>query len=347
MAAFLVVGASFGGPSSARGQQASVPAVNPADRAGVLALYRDYYLSSEGIAPLWTGNVAVGAPGTVNHAYQLATLRRINYFRAMSGLPGNVGFDLAASAKCQQAALMMAAERNVSHHPSPFWRWYTPAAAEAAAHSDLSLDTRNDEGPAAIDRYIADDGPANAFVGHRRWLLYTGTTGLGLGIVPPAPGSHPGTNATWVRADGPVVPPGVRPAVMWPPAGYVPAPLVYARWSFSYANADFSRATVSVTKNGVPLAVVLEPLGCQSHADGMGLSAGNNTLAWTLPGNFVGRVVDEIYEVSVNNVGIAGQARQFSYSVTSIPTGSIEGRVLSPEAAGVVSYGPADVRRYH
>ncbi len=321
----------------------------------MLGLYRDYYLSSEGVLPGWTGNVAAGSAGAVSSAYQAATLRRINYYRAMSGLPGNVALDPAASAKCQQAALMMAAQANVSHHPSSSWRFYTTAAAEAAANSDLALDTRNDEGPAAIDRYIADDGPANAFVGHRRWLLYAGTTLTGLGIVPPEIGSHPGTNATWVRGDGPATVPGVRPAVAWPPAGYVPAPLIYARWSFSYPNADFSRATVRVFKNGLPLAVAVEPLGCQSQINGTGTSAGNNTLAWTLPGNVVGRLADERYDVRVDNVLAAGGARQFCYPVMSIPAygsaGSPANRAMAgnplnvPAVPNLVSYTLADVRR--
>ena len=312
--------------ASTRAQQAPVPPVNLANRNAVLALYRDYYLSSEGVAPGWTGSVGAGSPGAPAYAYQLATLRRINYFRAMSGLPGSVSLDPAASAKCQQAALMMAAEGNVSHRPPSSWRFYTPAAAEASANSALALDTRNDEGPGAIDRYIADDGPGNAFVGHRRWLLYTGTTRMGLGIVPPEPGGHPGANATWVRGDGPATLPGVRPFVAWPPAGYVPAPLVYDRWSFSYPNADFSHASVRVTKEGTPVLAALEPLGYQSSPDGSGTSAGNNTLAWTLPGNVVGRTVDEHYEVCVDNVIVAGGSRRFTYPVASIPVGTVEGR---------------------
>ena len=298
---------------------ASVPAVNPADREAVRALYRDHYLASASVPPAWTGNVATGMPGAPGAAYRCATLRRINYFRAMSGLPGNVSLDVAAGRKCQQAALMMAAEGKISHQPSLFWRYYTLDAAEAAANSALALDTQADEGPGAIDRYMADDGPTNALVGHRRWLLYPGTTHTGLGIVPPWPGHHLGANATWVCNDDASRTPAGRAAVAWPPAGYVPAPLVYTRWSFSYPDADFSRATVSVTKQDQPLVVSLEPLGYQSRPDGSGTSAGNNTLAWTLPGNTVGRSADERYVVCVDNVFIAGGARRFTYPVTSIP----------------------------
>lgn len=342
----LAVGLCAGVPFSALGQQAPVPSVNPADREAVCTLYRDYYRTSEGVLPAWTGSVAAGAPGTVGAAYRLATLRRINYYRAMSGLPGNVTLDPLASAKCQQAALMMAASGNVSHHPLREWRFYTPAAAEASANSALALDTCNDEGPGAIDRYIADDGPGNAFVGHRRWLLYAGTTQTGLGIVPPAVGSHPGTNATWVRGDGPAQPSGVRPAVAWPPAGYVPAPLVYARWSFSYPDADFSRATVRVTKNGLPLAVALEPLGYQSRLrDSVRISAGNNTLAWTLPDNLVDRLADEHYEVRVDRVVTARGARRFTYPVVSIPVGNILNPPTAPAVPNLVSFTLAELPR--
>ena len=283
------------------------------------ALYRDYYLSSENVPSAWTGNVAAGTAGAPGAAYRCATLRRINYFRAMSGLPGNVALDPAACRKCQQTALMMAAEGKVSHRPSLFWRWYTLDAAEAAANSALALDTQADEGPGAIDRYMADDGPTNALVGHRRWLLYPGTTRTGLGIVPPQVGSHPGANATWVCNDDAPWTPSGRVAVAWPPAGYVPAPLVYARWSFSYPDADFTRATVQVTKQEFSLVVSLEPLGYQSRLDGTGTSAGNNTVAWTLPGNTVGCAADERYLVCVDNVLIAGSPRRFTYPVASIP----------------------------
>ena len=327
--AFVAAVLTAAGHSSTHAQQqAPVPPVDPADRAAVRALYQDYYLSSENVPAVWTGNVAAGAPGAAGAAYRGATLRRLNYFRAMSGLPGNVALDLAASRKCQQTALMMAAEGKVSHRPSLFWRWYTLDAAEAAAHSALALDTRADEGPGAINRYMADDGPANALVGHRRWLLYPGMTRTGLGIIPPLVGDHPGANATWVCDDAAPWPPGGRAAVAWPPAGYVPAPLVYARWSFSYPDADFTRATVHVTKQELSRPVCLEPLGYQSRPDGTGTNAGNNTIAWTLPGNTVGRTADERYVVCVDNVRIAGRARRFTYPVASVPVEA----ALSPDA---------------
>ena len=87
-----------------------------------------------------------------------------------------------------------------------------------------------------------------------------------------------------------------------------------------------------MTKEDVPLAVSAEPLGCQSRPDGTGTSAGNNTLAWTLPGNTVGRAADERYFVCVDNVVVAGTVRRFDYPVTSIPV-----NVSAPPAANLLA----------
>ena len=77
--------------SAARAQTAPVPPVDAADRAQVVDLYRHYYLPDAHPIPGWTGNVGNGAPGSLNPDFVRATLRRINYYRAMSGLPGRRG----------------------------------------------------------------------------------------------------------------------------------------------------------------------------------------------------------------------------------------------------------------
>ena len=314
---------------AAHTQTAPVPPVITRDRAQVCGFYRDYYLAANHAAPAWTGSVATGAPGTVNPAYLRATLRRINYFRAMSGLPGNVVFDAAYNARCQQAALMMAAAGTVTHAPPSSWKFYTRLAAQTAAHSNLNLNWHGDQGPGAIDRYMDDPGEHNAGVGHRRWLLCPVTRVMGTGIVPTDGLGHPGTNVTWIT-DGaptlipvsddfpvaPVVP--VNPATAWPPPGFVPAPLVYRRWSFALLNADFHHAVVHVVKEGRALPVTLERLAYQSAPDGSGAYLGANTLVWTLPGNTVARSHDETYRVQVTGVRVDGQPRVFTYTVTSI-----------------------------
>ena len=115
----------------------------------------------------------------------------------------------------------------------------------------------------------------------------------------------------------------------WPPAGFVPAPLVYDRWSYAYDAADFHAATVRVTKDGAPVAATREKVRFQMRPDGTGSIVGNNTLVWTLPGNVVSRTADEIYRVQIDNVYIGGVRRQFDYTVTSIdPAHCAPGMVL-------------------
>ena len=311
--------------SSASAQlRAPVPAVDVTNHTQVLALYRDCYLAPIP-APNWTGNFPARDPGMVGDDFLRATLQRINYYRAMSGLRGDVTFDPKLDDACQQAALMVALARHISHQPPPSWKGYTPTAALAAANSELCMNWSPDLGPGAVDRYIAEDEGNNASVGHRRWLLYPPASVMGAGVVPAAPGVHPGGNAVWARptaaaftAFGAGIGPDAAVTTAWPPAGYVPAPLVYARWSFSCANADFRGAAVRVMKNSRSLPVALEPLAFQTDAHGRGTALGLNTLVWTLPGNVVRRTADETYQVRVRNVRINGQPREFVYSVVSI-----------------------------
>ncbi len=306
-----------GAPSASAQQQAPVPAVDTTDRAAVVNLYHNYYLSSVSLDSGWTGSLATGDAGTVSDAFREGALRRINYFRAMAGLDSSLTFDADANAKCQQAALMMAAEQNISHTPPSTWKFYTADAADACANSDIRLDWQGDEGALAIDRFIADDESNNSAAGHRRWLLYAAQKVMAIGVVPTAGTLHAGANATWVTAVT-ARPADAPQATSWPPAGFVPAPLVFNRWSYSSLNADFSGTVVSVTKDGVGLAVTQEALQYQTTATGSGLMEGDNTVVWELPDNAVNATADETYQVTLSNVVLDGTARTVSYTVTTI-----------------------------
>ena len=167
---------------------------------------------------------------------------------------------------------------------------------------------------------MSDFGSENGCVGHRRWLLYNAARVMGTGAVPADGPGHPGANVTFIGGPAPR-PPGAPLSASWPPAGFVPAALVYARWSFAYDAADFHAATVRVAKNGAPLAAAREKVRFQMRPDGTGTIVGNNTLVWTLPGNVVSRAADETYRVQIDNVYVAGVCRQFAYTVTSIDPG--------------------------
>lgn len=304
-------------------QTASVPACSAADRAQVIGLYQNYYLTSVNLNPGWTGSVVTGDPGALSDTFREGILRRINYFRSMSGVNSNVTFDAACNTMCQQAALMMSAARNISHTPPSTWPFYTADAATACFRSNIRLDWQGDEGAAAIDRFMADDESNNTYVGHRRWLVYAGESVMASGAIPGDGVTFPGTNATWVLNVTPR-PTDAPLSTSWPPAGFVPAPLVFNRWSFSYVNADFSAAQVQIVKNGAAVSVQLEAVEYQSAADGSGTFEGDNTLVWELPGNVVNLTADEVYKVKITNVLINGMAQKFTYYVTSInPVGTM------------------------
>ncbi len=275
-------------------------------------LFNAVYSASQGVALDWTGTIAGCAAGDTSAAAKDATLRRINFFRAMAGLPSSTSFDAIFNAKSQEAALLMSANNSLSHTPPNTWHCYTANAATAAANANLAL---GNSGPVAIDAYIRDHGTGNAALGHRRWIFYPQTQMFGTGDVA-ASGTNSSANALWVfdsHYGGPR--PVVRDSfVAWPPPGYVPYPVVYNRWSFSQLATDFSGTTVTVTSNGVPIAAPLEPL-----ASGYGES----TIAWR-PGNlsadstqsYAKPAADTVYQVSLTNVVINGVRSNFTYRVT-------------------------------
>lgn len=285
--------------------------VSPSSRVDVVAFYNTAYKASIGVPPNWNGSVSACLAGTTSQAYIDATLQRINYYRAMVGLPGDVISDPTWNAKAQQAALMMAAQNRLSHSPDPTWVCYTDAGKEAAGSSNLSLgaDAAN-----AIDLYIDDPGAGNTPVGHRRWILYPPLKVVGVGNIPA--GSTWGANALWVI--GGVAPRPTAPEfVAWPPPGFVPyqvMPKSSGRWSFSYPDAEFSSASVTMTASGTNVALSIE----NSWA-----GYGDNTIVWK-PSNvsYAAPTAEISYTVTISNALINNTRRAFSYVVTVIDTGA-------------------------
>jgi hypothetical protein len=219
----------------------------------------------------------------------------------MAGLPGGVTLDPTENAAAQQAALMIAANDELSHSPPSTWLDYSTTGAQAAAHSNLALGA---SGVTAIDLYMTDPGASNTFVGHRRWILDPPTRTMGIGDIPAD------SNALYVVQ--PQVPPAPSvTAVAWPPAGFVPAPLMPQRWSLQYdSTADFSHATVAVTENGAAQSVQI-----LSDADN---GYGGNAIVWDMPyAPSPQPGTQTVYTVNVGNVIVSGTPQSFSYTTTS------------------------------
>jgi len=218
----------------------------------------------------------------------------------------------------------------LSHFPvdDGFEHYITTEGDEAAGDSNLAIGSF---GAASVDAYIQDKGVGNTAVGHRRWLLFPPSVEMGTGDVPggDAPDDIDGgeslrsANAIHVLSAANF---GARrdqthPFVAYPAPGHAPYQLVFPRWSFSVPDANFSGASVSMTRDGQPVAVDLEPL------EG---NIGDSTLVWVYGGkdanvsqNHERPDQDVVYEVTVSGVANAPQS-QYQYTVT----------VIDPAAAG-------------
>lgn len=279
--------------------------VDTSSREASKELYLGEYLSPS-IDSQWTGDQANCTPGTTLATFKMSVLRRINYFRSMAGIPLLIGFDATYSRKDQATALIMSAEGALDHNPPSTWACYTEDGYEGASSSDLALGVY---GPDAITQYIDDPGYHNTAVGHRRWILYPQTRYMGTGDIPQC-GSYAASNALWVFDWDNMG--GLRPEtrddfVAWPPPGYVPYQVVYPRWSCSYPDAYFREAIVTMSSDGQPLELQQLSIG-----DGYG----ENTLVWEPGAIFSPQPAnDKRYSVTISNVIIGGESRNFAYTV--------------------------------
>jgi len=280
------------------------------NRQQVQAFFNSVYTASENTPLTFTGSVAGCSSGTTPELFKDAVRLRINWFRELAGVTDNITFQPSFNASAQDAALIMAANGLLTHTPPSSLNCYTSTGDDGAGSSNLALGSLGWE---SITGYMEDAGANNAAVGHRRWLLHPPTLEMGTGDIP-ATATSSATNAIWVFDDN-IFADGVDRDgfVAWPPPAYVPHAIVPARWSFSLKDANFSNATVSMTRDGSAISTTLEPVST---------GAGLNTLVWIPLGlDAAGGEPwpqpdkDETYNVSLSNVVIDGAPQSFSYDV--------------------------------
>jgi uncharacterized protein YkwD len=275
--------------------QLTVASWGQCTRSQAISDYNNIYLASAVTDTQlgWTGNLGSCIAGTISSLSQANTLNRVNYFRKLVGL-GNVTFDAVLSGKCQQAALMMAANNSLNHTPPPSWLCYTSDGAAAAGSSNLALGVHS---ASAITLYMNDYGLTS--VGHRRWILYSRASVFGHGSA--------------LKSDALQVfnaPVGVvnTKNIAFPSAGFFPAPLVPVLWSFGKHNANFAGATVTMTgPSGAPVS-----LSVAAIQNGFG----DNTIVWTPSGIVTNSTYDVDYTVHIGNVIVDGTPQTYSYTVT-------------------------------
>ena len=144
--------------------------------------YNTLYAPTNGTPLGYVGSPATGIAGDTSTAYKSAVLTRINFFRAMGGVPSITGLDAIWNAKDQQGALMLYANQALSHSPPTNWARYSAAGAEALGKSNICQGMQSDAG--CINLFMDDHGSNNTAVGHRRWFLYPQTLKMGTGDIP-------------------------------------------------------------------------------------------------------------------------------------------------------------------
>ena len=277
--------------------------VDNSNREEVRTFFNAIYWASNYATIDWTGSFTP-FPGTgtrtfeeisplagdTSDLFKEAVLLRINFYRAMAGIPADIIFVDDLNQAAQMTALIMSGNDNISHFPllAGFGNYLSADGIQGAADSNLAIGSY---GPDSVDGYMQDKGSGNTAVGHRRWLLYPPMLEMGTGDVPggeipaEAQANTPGNSTTVRRANAihvfssnnfGALPYIDFPYVAFPQEGYVPYHIVYPRWSFAIDGANFSAASVSMTRDGSPIAVAIEPY------DAPGL--GSNTLVWVYDG---------------------------------------------------------------
>ena len=223
------------------------------DRTAVARSYTQEFRRTQPVMA-HTGRIEDCLAGSNGRPFLDSVIQRINWYRTMAGL-SEVAERVEFSEWAQQAALMMSAEGDLSHSPSPDWACHTTLGTTAAARSNLLLGAVGIE---AVDGYMRNRGSDNLAVGHRRLLLHPRLREIGIGDTP-GEGGRRSANALYLPEEGFwESPPRVRQPrgfVAWPPPGYVPNQAVWGRWSFSVPGADFSRASVTMTDHNGPVPV--------------------------------------------------------------------------------------------
>ncbi len=318
--------------------------VDTNNRNDVIAFWNAVYLASEGYESRvgWNGNY-IGTPGTTSLAFVNDVERRLNYFRAMCGVPANAQLNTGStvvidstdlfkpvsttvkSDAAQKSALMLVLNYNtltgtdlaITHNPISSLIGWSTAAWNASNKGNFAF---GPYGPGAINEYMAEaatTGSAtsawNLDAGHRRWCIFPRATDYATGDQPGSSALRPASNVLYVMQRPEEYATGVITSfVSYPSAGYFPAPINSPFWSLSCAGADFSAATVTLkTANNItiPVTVVSRKTGY-----------GDPAIVWRVGTDAAARAVfsDTTYMVRVDGISGVSLPTFYEYQVTLI-----------------------------
>jgi len=299
-------GGEVAGPTLAPTANSVAGLLDTGRRRPVTGLY-DSVWNAASPAVGFTGSIGGCTPGTTAAAFRAAVIKRVNAYRRLAGSPADITENSTLSTQAQAAALMMAANQELSHTPPATWKCYTGTGSDAAGKSDLFLGVSD---VTTVDGYMYDPFSNNAEAGHRWWILRPSGRQMGVGSTN---GSawYDKANALLVNDDN-WTDRSVRSAdgmLTWPSPGFLPYELVPMRWSFLVPNGSYTGASVSMTINGVAQPVVVDVRG-----GGFGQLVfhrkSQDVNAWTqmaAPGS------DQVIRVTVSGVKVGSVTKTYSY----------------------------------
>ncbi len=200
----------------------------------------------------WSGEGACG-PGAMPPEAIDDTLRRINLFRWLAGLPPVTDRPEEHLAQ-MECAVMMSANGSLSHSPPMRWNCYTAAGAGAAGRSNIALGYGTPG--AAIDGYMLDRSTPS--LGHRRWILNPPLGRVGIGFASP---SRPGQCLSVFDRSGPG---SDRSWTAYPNPGPAPIFLAEGEWSFQAHGVSLSGGSTAIVvrvSDGMELPVTTRQTG--------------------------------------------------------------------------------------
>ncbi len=296
--------------------------IDVTDRAAVVALYNsDHEITEPDMG--WTGNYATCNQGDLATDYRDAIEQRFNYFRSMAGVCP-INFVSPHNEGTQIEAYYQSLNDYFSHDPSLDGECATTLGKDTIATYGSSNIFKGATGLRAIDGFIQDPGANNTKAGHRRWMLLPTTYEMGVGEAP-GDSSHWPFNALYPFGTRYTSREARDMYVTWPPPGYVPYQVVFARWSFSYPDANFTNTTVVLTQN--PGCTSAKTITVTRQNPGTGVGYGESSIVF-IPsidgytsagrGSHPQPSADEVYEVQINDVEIDGTLTDFTYNVIII-----------------------------
>jgi len=203
----------------------------------------------------WSGAVATCMAGDISSDGRENALRMFNLMRWLADQPAVVTEDVR-NQQAQACALMMTANKALSHTPPMDWDCYTELGYKGANTSNIS----SGPGVSSVLAYMVDTGNETTF-GHRRIILANDLGPIGLGSA----GKDGSSCMQNIGGTGK----SAKAWIAWPPPGPFPFQAyadTYKRsldntgWSIQSKNIDLAAAQVTVTSGGQARPVKVEQL---------------------------------------------------------------------------------------